>query len=135
MSDDEPRPRSSSPPATPRRWPTWVYGVGDEPDARFTFANERTFLAWIRTSLALIAAGVSLDAFVRDIPSVVRGTIGIALVLTGIVAGGTAYLRWRASERAMRLRQPLPGFVLAPLLTMGIVAVGLVLAVLMLMRR
>jgi putative membrane protein len=112
-----------------------VYGVGDEPDARFTFANERTFLAWIRTSLALIAAGVSLDAFVRDLPSVVRGAIGIALVVTGIVAGGTAYLRWTASERAMRLRQPLPGFVLAPLLTMGIVAIGLVLAVLMLIRR
>jgi uncharacterized membrane protein YidH (DUF202 family) len=96
MPEDELGPRSSSTRIAERRWPTRVDGVGDEPDARFTFANERTFLAWVRTSLALVAAGVSLDAFVRDIPSVVRGTIGIALVLTGIVAGGTAYLRWMA---------------------------------------
>lgn len=41
-----------------KRWPRSVFGVGDEPDARFTFANERTFLAWIRTSLALLAGAV-----------------------------------------------------------------------------
>ena len=44
------------------RWPRWVYGGGTEPDARFTFANERTFLAWIRTALALLAGGVALDS-------------------------------------------------------------------------
>ena len=45
-----------------RRWPRSVYGVGSEPDPRFTFANERTFLAWIRTSLALLACGIALEA-------------------------------------------------------------------------
>ncbi|WP_143342795.1 YidH family protein, partial [Crossiella equi] len=44
------------------RWPERVYGVGEEPDPRFTLANERTFLAWIRTSLGLMAAGVAVEA-------------------------------------------------------------------------
>jgi hypothetical protein len=35
-------------------------GDEQEPDYRFTFANERTFLAWIRTALALIAGGVAV---------------------------------------------------------------------------
>ena len=46
----------------PTRWPARVYGVGTEPDPRFTLANERTFLAWLRTSLALMAAGVGIAA-------------------------------------------------------------------------
>ena len=37
--------------------PRW-YEEGEEPDYRFTLANERTFLAWLRTALALIAGGV-----------------------------------------------------------------------------
>ena len=45
-----------------RRWPRAVYGVGTEPDPRFSFANERTFLAWIRTSLGFLAAGVAIAA-------------------------------------------------------------------------
>src|SRR3954470_20484811 len=44
------------------RWPRWVYGVGTRPDHRFSLANERTFLAWVRTSLAMLAGGVALDA-------------------------------------------------------------------------
>ena len=45
-----------------RRRPGWVYDEGAEPDARYSLANERTFLAWIRTALAVLAAGVALDA-------------------------------------------------------------------------
>ncbi len=37
--------------------------VGDDPDARFTFANERTFLAWIRTSVAMMSPGFVVDRF------------------------------------------------------------------------
>jgi putative membrane protein len=44
------------------RFPRWVCGEGSEPDPRFTLANERTFLAWIRTALALPAGGVALEA-------------------------------------------------------------------------
>lgn len=50
------------------RFPQSVYGQGEEPDARFSLANERTFLAWIRTSLALIAGGVALEAFDLPLP-------------------------------------------------------------------
>ena len=45
-----------------RRWPAWVYGVGDDPDPRFSLANERTFLAWIRTGLAFVTAGLGISA-------------------------------------------------------------------------
>ncbi|WP_345712331.1 YidH family protein, partial [Kineococcus glutinatus] len=59
----EPTPSEPTPPAVrDRRWPRRVYGTGREPDARFSLANERTFLAWIRTSLALLGAGVALEA-------------------------------------------------------------------------
>ena len=38
------------------RW--WVSADdGEEPDYRFTLANERTFLAWVRTALGLLAGG------------------------------------------------------------------------------
>jgi putative membrane protein len=65
-------------PQRTRRSPQSVYGIGAEPDPRFSFANERTFLAWVCTSLALIAAGVSLDGFVTDFPAAALG-YGVAL--------------------------------------------------------
>ena len=81
---------------------------GSEVDYRFLLANERTFLAWMRTALALIAGGVALDQFVvvagaRDLVTV----LGIfAIVLGGIVAVlGT--IQWRRADRAMRSAQPM----------------------------
>ena len=47
-------------PLLQRLFPDDPRSVGEEPDYRFTLANERTFLAWIRTALALIAGGVAL---------------------------------------------------------------------------
>ena len=44
------------------RLPRRVYGYGSEHDPRFSLAYERTFLAWIRTGLALTAGGVALVA-------------------------------------------------------------------------
>ena len=35
-------------------WSRRLLGQGEAPDPRFTLANERTFLAWIRTALALL---------------------------------------------------------------------------------
>lgn len=72
-------------------------------DYRFLLANERTFLAWMRTALALIAGGVALDQFVeiagaRDLVTV----LGIfAIVLGGIVAV-LGMVQWRRADRAMR---------------------------------
>lgn len=43
------------------RLDSWLYVDTEEPDVRFTLANERTFLAWIRTSLAFLAVAVAVD--------------------------------------------------------------------------
>ena len=59
---------AESGPARRQRWPARVYGTGAEPDYRFSLANERTFLAWLRTSMALVAGAVALDAFATGYP-------------------------------------------------------------------
>jgi putative membrane protein len=122
-------------PEAGRRWPRSVFGVGTEPDPRFTFANERTFLAWIRTALALLAAGISLDTFVTKFPEALRTAVSTLLVLTGAACGGLAYRRWMASERALRLNKPLPAPIIAPVLGYGVVLVGVSFAVVLLVRR
>ncbi len=47
-------------------------GDGSEPDARFTFANERTFLAWSRTALALVVAGLAVIQLLLSFPEFPR---------------------------------------------------------------
>lgn len=83
--------------------------TGEAPDCRFSLANERTFLAWIRTALAFLAGGVGLAQLAPTLaPPLVRE--GVALVLC-LSAGGLAclaYQRWRRNEIAMRLKQDLP---------------------------
>jgi putative membrane protein len=83
--------------------------VGDEPDVRFSYANERTFLAWIRTALGLMTAGLAITQLLPpfDVPGG-RRLIGLPLIALGIVVAMASYWQWRANERAMRLRQPLP---------------------------
>lgn len=105
---------------------------GDEPDARFTFANERTMLAWLRTALALAAAGLGATEFLNSQPPLARAAVGVPLALLAIVVAVSAYPRWERDERAMRLKQPLGYDRLAQLLAVAIalvVAVGTVLAV------
>jgi inner membrane protein YidH len=83
--------------------------LGEEPDARFSYANERTFLAWIRTELGLMTAGLAITQLLPpfDFPGG-RRLIGLPLIALGIVIAITSYLQWQANERAMRLAQPLP---------------------------
>lgn len=92
-----------------RRWPGFVYDVGRDPDPRFTFANERTFLAWIRTSLALLAAGVALDAFDLAYPGWLQRSMAVLLIVLGLACALASWTRWARAERAMRRREPLPG--------------------------
>lgn len=93
-----------------RRWPKSVYSSGSEPDYRFSFANERTFLAWVRTALALLAGGVALDAVSLSISDHMRHFLAIALIVLGVTCACLAWIRWARAERAMRLSDPLPGF-------------------------
>ena len=117
------------------RWPARVYGEGTEPDPRFTFANERTFLAWLRTSLALVVAGVAVDVLAEsgDDAAGAYRPLAAALIVLGMAASATAFTRWMANERAMRRREPLPGLGLGTVLAGGIavVALGLVLLILL----
>jgi inner membrane protein YidH len=111
-----------------RRWPRRVYAAGSEPDPRFTFANERTFLAWIRTGLGFLAAGVAIAAVARwtaRLGPEIRLTSAV-LIIFGIVCGISAFRRWMSNERAMRLNKPLPSSPLLLVITAIVAAVGLV---------
>ena len=91
-----------------RRRPRWVYGEGQEPDARFSLANERTYLAWIRTSLALMAAGIALQAFEIGGDSVAGTLASLLLVGTSVWLPLQAWWSWARTERQLRHERPLP---------------------------
>ena len=107
------------------RRPRWLFGVGSEPDARFSLANERTFLAWIRTALALLAGGVALEALELPIDAVWSHTAAIILVTLGVVAPAWAWLGWARSERAVRTSTPLPAPTGSLVLAAGVLLAGL----------
>lgn len=90
------------------RWPARVYGEGDEPDYRFSLANERTFLAWLRTTLALLAAGVAVGVLDLGVDGTLARGLSAMLLALGAICPVLAFLRWAQAERAMRLREPLP---------------------------
>ncbi|WP_024914085.1 YidH family protein [Chania multitudinisentens] len=83
--------------------------MGKDPDYRFSLANERTFLAWIRTALAFLASAVGVDLLLREHPvgAMRHGQwLVITLALVAILTGGWAFLRWYQNEKAMRLEAP-----------------------------
>jgi putative membrane protein len=103
-----------------------------EPDPRFSMANERTFLAWNRTALALIAAGLASAQFLRFKPSGLRLLVALPTILLGATLALGSYQRWVRSQRALRRGEPLPSSLMPRALTWGIVliaAVGAILAV------
>lgn len=126
--------RTAQPPGDPRRSPfaRRLLGGGIEPDPRFTLANERTFLAWIRTALGLLAGGIALEAFAGDlIPQTVRVVLAAGLIALSMVVAISASVRWLRVERAMRRRAPLPLAIMAPVLSLGAaLAAGVLLGVL-----
>src|SRR4029079_17332025 len=106
-----------------------VDDVGEEPDVRFTLANERTYLAWIRTSLALIGGGLAGRPLI-DFPSeAAPRIITLTPIVLGAVLAFTSYRRWEANQRAMRLGQPLPFGGPPRLLAVGIGGVSVLVAV------
>jgi putative membrane protein len=115
----------------PRQWfePERSERVGDPPDYRFSLANERTFLAWIRTGLALIAGGLACAQFLPPLPIAhLREGIAIALLVLGGLVALRAVDHWARTERAMRLKQDLPASRFPAILAIA-VALGAVLLV------
>jgi inner membrane protein YidH len=99
------------------RRPAWhirPHRVGSPPDPRFSLANERTFLAWNRTALALIAGGLAAAQLLRFGLTEARLIIGLPLIALGASTGIAGIVRWRTSEFAMRLRSPVPRSRIAP---------------------
>ncbi|WP_251153267.1 DUF202 domain-containing protein [Cellulosimicrobium sp. Marseille-Q4280] len=111
------------------RRPRSVYGVGTEPDARFSLANERTALAWVRTGVGLVAGGVALTSFstFADLPGLVDLVAAVAC-LVGAACALYALLSWRRNERALRLRQPLPAPGGIPVLVTGVILLAVLIA-------
>ena len=114
---------------TPTRFPGFVYRHGDEPDPRFSLANERTFLAWIRTALALAAVGVALDVVTSALALPLRRPASIALVMLSALVALAAWIRWALVERALRRRQPLPAPTPTIVLAAGLLVIVSVLGV------
>jgi len=105
-----------------------------EPDIRFTLANERTFLAWNRTALALVVAGLGIVQLLPPFPRVPWGrhVLGIPLIALGAIVSVTAYLEWRRTQTAMRRSEPVPQSVLPRILVGTITGVAALSAVVLL---
>ena len=92
------------------RFPRDVFGAGPDPDTRFTLANERTFLAWTRTALALVAGAVAVHSPFFELRTWVSNIASLWLLLLAALCVAQAWLRWRAVEKAIRSGSPMPGF-------------------------
>jgi putative membrane protein len=119
--------------------PSWLRAARDdpgaaerEPDPRFTLANERTFLAWTRTSLALLATGLAICEFLRSQPRAMRLLIGVPLILVAIAVAARSFGRWESVERALRRGRPLPYSGLPRVIGAAIAVVGVAAIVVLL---
>jgi putative membrane protein len=100
-----------------------------EPDYRMSLAAERTYLAYVRTSLAMLAAGVAVVGALPDAGyEGLRRIIGVILVVTGLLVAVSAQLRLRQVTAAMRRGEPMPRSRTITPVTVGVaVAAGLAL--------
>ncbi|MER6995978.1 DUF202 domain-containing protein [Streptomyces sp. NPDC000410] len=114
-----------------RLWfaPERIRDEGETPDYRFSLANERTFLAWLRTALALIAGGFAVDQFLPDLRWGVRVGLSLALIGTGVLCAVRAVNHWVRCERAMRRGEDLPVSRFPTMLALVVGAVSVVMVV------
>jgi putative membrane protein len=107
---------------------------GTEPDPRFTFANERTFLAWSRTALALVVAGLAVVELLPPFPGVPVGRhlLGVPLIVLGAVLAVASYAEWVRSQHALRRGEPLPGSILPWILAATVTGIAIIATVVLL---
>jgi len=116
------------------RW-SWLVGPdpkteGEEPDARFSYANERTFLAWNRTALALIGVGLAVANLLPPFNFAGgRRLLALPLIALGGIVSIVSLREWGANERAMRTRRPLPTSHLAVIVAVVIALVAIAAAI------
>lgn len=108
---------------------------GEDPDYRFTLANERTFLSWIRTALALLAGAVAIDQFAGGLaPRWVIVSLAVGLGVLAILLSGVAYSRWKANEIAMRRQSTMPHSPVLSILAGAALVIGVVFVAVILLR-
>ncbi len=112
-------------PSQPEKKPWWQQGK--TPDYRFSLANERTFLAWIRTALAFLAGAIAVDQFAVDLATpLIRQGLALVLVISAAVLAGLAYRRWASNENAMRQERDMPYTPLLLLVALFVTVIALV---------
>jgi putative membrane protein len=104
------------------------------PDPRFSLANERTLLAWLRTALSFVVAGLaalSLGDRVRH--ARLLSVLGAFVCLVGALAAVTAYRRWKRVSEVLETGERLPPLTgAAPLVFTLVVCAGIAVAVMLL---
>ncbi|MFH8290676.1 YidH family protein [Streptomyces sp. NPDC018059] len=117
-----------------RLWfvPERIREEGDTPDYRFSLANERTFLAWLRTALALIGGGFAVDQFLPDLRWGWRIGLALALLAAGVLCSLRAVNHWVRCERAMRRGEDLPAGRFPTVLSLVVAVVALAMVVVVL---
>ena len=108
--------------------------IGHDPDYRFSLANERTFLAWIRTALALNGGGLAVVTFLPPFAVIGREVVGVLLITLGTMVAGRSYSRWRSNEEAMRDDGKIQPSRLPGTLAFGVTIVTVVALVLLLIE-
>ena len=103
------------------------------PEPQFQLANERTYLAWLRMALALVASGVAAARLLAgQTLHWAWETVGILLILAGVVTAAMARGRWRAMEAAIREGEPLPAPRIALMIAGVIVLCGIIITAILL---
>ena len=107
-----------------------------EPDYRFSLANERTLLAWVRTALALDVAGLGVIRFAPPLGGPAgREIVGGVLVLLGAVTAWSGCRRFLATDRAIRAGDPIPAHAAPRALAAALAAVSVAVLVLLFADR
>ncbi len=90
-----------------------------EPDIRFTLANERTFLAWVRTAIGLVAAGVAVFHLVDE--TAATTALSLVLLVAAAMSGWAGLTHFRRADRAIRQGEALATNTLAVAVMTGAV--------------